>query len=75
MEAKYKFAMVDGRKEQVCGANICSPGSAGKSVAQTQGCAAVSWARLKMVEGLSHATAVGSMCAALSYRLTTAGSL
>lgn len=43
--------------------------------AQTQGCAAVSWARLKMVEGLSHATAVGSMCAALSYRLTTAGSL
>lgn len=32
MEAKYKFAMVDGRKEQVCGANICSPGSAGKSV-------------------------------------------
>ena len=32
MEAKYKFAMVDGRKEQVCGGGVFSPGSAGKSL-------------------------------------------
>ena len=32
MEAKYKFAMVDGRKEQVCDVSVGNSGSAGKGL-------------------------------------------